>query len=92
MAASSLYRNKSVLGSHLRKMKARMGSVEAITATAHKMARILYSMMQNKTDYKEEGGDYYDQMAKQKTLKYLRKWADALGYKLEIKDSQVVNS
>ena len=45
MAASSLYRNDSVLGAHLRRMKARMGPIEAITATAHKMARSIYYMM-----------------------------------------------
>jgi len=83
MAASCLYRSTGVFGSHLRRMKARMGSVEAITATAHKMARTLYFMMVNKTNYHEEGGDYYDQLAKEKTLKYLKKKAEKLGYTLE---------
>jgi len=87
MAASSLYKNNSIFGAHLRRMKARMGSVEATTATAHKMARTLYAMMQNHTNYKEEGGDYYDHLAKEKTIKFLRKRAEALGYKLEVKDS-----
>lgn len=84
MAASSLYRSTNVFGAHLRKMKARMGAVEAITATAHKMARVLYTMVKNKTTYTELGGDFYDQQAKQKTLKYLRKRAEGLGYKLEM--------
>jgi len=42
MAASSLYKNQSVLGAHLRKMKARLGAIEATTATAYKMARTIY--------------------------------------------------
>lgn len=83
MAASSLYRSDSVLGAHLRKMKARMGKVEAITATAHKMARALYFMMLRKVDFQESGGDYYEQLHKEKALKYLKKRAQALGYSLE---------
>lgn len=66
-------------------MKARMGSVEAITATAHKMARTLYFMMLRKSNYEEVGGEYYDQLAKEKTLKFLQKRADALGFTLEMK-------
>lgn len=60
-----------------------MGPVEAITATAHKMARTIYFMMRNKTDYIEAGSDYYDRINKDKTLKFLKKRAASLGYNLE---------
>lgn len=83
MAASSLYKSSGVLGAYLRKMKARMGPVEAITATAHKMARSLYFMMQRHTNYQDAGGDYYDKLHEEKTLKFLRKRASALGFTLE---------
>jgi len=83
MAASTLYRSESVLGAHLRKMKARMGPVEAITATAHKMARALYFMMLRKTDFHDVGGDYYNKLNEQKALKYLTKRANSLGYTLK---------
>ena len=84
MAASALHRSQTVLGSYLRKMKARMGSVEAITATAHKMARTIYVMMSKGEDYKEVGVDYYDKLNEQKTLKYLHKRAASLGYTLQM--------
>ena len=64
-------------------MKARMGSVEATTATAHKMARTLYFMMVNKTDFQDLGGDYYEKQNRAKTLKYLNKKAQSLGYVLK---------
>jgi hypothetical protein len=80
MSASGLYRNDSVFGAHLRRMKARMGSVEATTATAHKMARTIYSMMVNKSDFQDLGGDYYDKINHAKTLRYLRKKAESLGF------------
>lgn len=84
MSASGLYRNDSVFGAHLRKMKARMGSVEATTATAHKMARTIYFMMVNKTNFEDAGGDYYEKLNHAKTLRHLRKKAQTLGYTLEI--------
>lgn len=83
MSASGLYRNKSVFGAHLRRMKARMGPVEAITATAHKMARAIYFMMLKKRDYEEAGDDYYDKINSDKTLKFLKKRAASMGYRLE---------
>jgi len=83
MAASSLYRSQTALGAHLRRMKARMGPVEAITATAHKMARAIYFMMLNKTNFIEAGADFYDKLNSEKTLKFLQKKAKSLGYVLE---------
>lgn len=89
MAASSLYRSKTVFGAHLRRMKARMGAIEATTATAHKMARAIYFMMLRKTDYQEAGTDYYDKLNQEKTLKFLKKRAESLGYTLKKANSSL---
>ena len=82
MAASTLYRNQSAYGAYLRKMKSRHGPVQAITGLAHKMARAIYCMLSDKQGFKEMGADYYDNLHKERTLKYLRKRATALGYSL----------
>lgn len=92
MAANSLYKNKSVFGAHLRRMKARMGPVEAITATAHKMARTIYYMMLRRTDFQDTGGDFYDKLNQEKTLKFLKKRAESLGYTLEKQKLQVTGN
>lgn len=47
MAASTLYRSSSALGAFLRRLKSRLGSMKAITATAHKIAVIIYHMLKN---------------------------------------------
>lgn len=60
-----------------------MGPIEATTSTAHKMARTLYFMMLRKTDFQDDGGDYYDRVNHEKTLKFLMKRAKSLGYTLE---------
>jgi transposase len=92
MAANSLYKNKSVFGAHLRRMKARMGPVEAITATAHKMARTIYYMMLRRVDFQDSGGDFYDKLNQEKTLKFLKKRAESLGYTLEKQKEQVTST
>ena len=44
LAAHGLHRSDSALGAFLRRKKAQMGAPKAITATAHKLARLIYSM------------------------------------------------
>ena len=68
-----------------------MGPVEAITATAHKMARAIYYMMLRKTDFQEAGADFYDKLHHEKTIKFLNKRAKLLGYTL-IKGENVSNT
>jgi len=41
MAAASLYRSRSALGAYLRRMTAKLGKPQAVTATAHKLARLM---------------------------------------------------
>jgi transposase len=51
MSASSLSSSKSPLGDYLRKMKSRLGKKGGVVATSHKLARIIYIMMKEKTPY-----------------------------------------
>ena len=45
MAAESLCRDKSYLGRFYRRMKNKLGGESAVTATAHKLARIIYTLV-----------------------------------------------
>ena len=85
MAANTLSRSNTALGAFLRRMKARLGPAKAITATAHKLAKILYTMINRKMSYKESGADYYEQANKERITKKLRKTADRLGFDLSPK-------
>jgi len=60
LAASSLYHSKSFLDTYHRRMKARLGAPKAITATAHKLARLIYCMLRFGTEYVDCGQDYYE--------------------------------
>ena len=51
MATQGLCRSNTFLGDYFRRMKARMGTPKAMTATAHKLARIVYYMITTQQEY-----------------------------------------
>ena len=63
-------------------MKARMGTPAAITATAHKLARLVYAMLRHGTEYVDAGQDYYERQYKRRVINNLAKRAKHLGYEL----------
>ena len=82
LAANSLYRNQSYLGDYFRKMRARHGAPKAITATAHKLARIVYAMLKNRTPYDESIFAAEQAKTRERQLKRLKKQAKNLGLTL----------
>jgi transposase len=51
VATQALHRSDCLLGDHFRRMKARMGAPKAMTATAHKLARIIFHMITTQQPY-----------------------------------------
>lgn len=82
MAASTLHRSNTALGAFLRRLKSRLGSPKAITATAHKIAKIIYNMLRYGVGYKEAGQDYYEQQYRDRMVKNLKKRAEEFGFSL----------
>ena len=82
LAAQSLSRSQSALGAFYRRMKAKHGPAKATTATAHKLARIVYFMLKNRTAYVDPGVTYYEQQYRDRTIRSLRRRAAALGMEL----------
>lgn len=78
-ATQSLHHAKAGLGNYYRKMKAKHGPKVATNATAHKMARIIYTMLKNKTAYVPIDLDDYEQKRRDYHLKKLEKQAAKLG-------------
>lgn len=60
MAAVTLERSQSALGGFYRRMKGRLGAAEAITATAHKLARIIYRLIKHGEPYIRQGMEDYE--------------------------------
>jgi transposase len=83
MAAESLSRDKSYLGQFYRRMKARLGGgEEAITAAAHKLARIIYTLVKKRVAYDEGHFARIEQQNQERHRQRLVKQARMLGYTL----------
>jgi transposase len=82
LAAMSLSRSDSALGAFYRRLRGRLGAPKAITATAHKLAKIVYNMLKHGKAYVDRGAQYYDQHYRQRAVKNLRRRAEALGFTL----------
>ena len=82
LAAQSLSRSPSVLGAFFRRMRAKLGALKAITATTHKLARILYHLLTTHEPYDETRLAQAEQNHRQRTESRLRSQARALGFQL----------
>jgi transposase len=80
LAAAALHHSQSAVGAFFRRMKARLGAPKAITATAHKLARLIYTMLKHGTAYVRQGMDEYEQQYRDRAVKNMTRRAKALGY------------
>jgi transposase len=82
MCAKSLFNSKSALGAYARRMRARCDSRIAITATAHKLARLIYRMLKHGEEYIDVGEEQYNAKFRANMLKILERKARRLGFQL----------
>lgn len=82
MAAMTLFNSKSAMGAYLRRQRARLGAPKAITATAHKLARLIYNMLKNGTDFVDVGQEQYEERYRSRVVKNMKRKAQELGYQL----------
>ena len=83
LAAWALMRSKSYLGAYLRRQRSRLGAPKAITATAHKLARIVYGLMRYGIAYVKETEAVYAEQVKERLEKQLRRRAAELGFEVK---------
>ena len=67
------------VGAFLRQMKARLGTPAALTATAHKLARIVYLALKHGLPYVRKSQEEYEARMKEKQLKALQRKTRQLG-------------
>ena len=82
LAANALHRSDSALGAFLRRKKAQLGAPKAITATARKLARLIYTMLRYGQEYVDAGAEYYETQHQQRALRSAKRRAAQLGYQL----------
>jgi transposase len=81
-AAYSLHHNLTPLGDYLRRMRSKLGPSAAITATAHKIAVIFYTLVKNQVEYDETLWATRDIHRKKRIEAKLKRQAWELGYRL----------
>lgn len=82
MAAQSLQSSHSALGEFYRRMRSKLGAPKAITATAHKLARIIYHLITTRKPYDESVFATLETHYRQQTANRLKTQAQALGFTL----------
>jgi transposase len=82
LAAQSLHHSKSGLGDFYRRMRAKLGAPKAITAAAHKLARIIFHLVTTRQEFDDAhfAGDQLKHMKRQENK--LRLKAKTLGFQL----------
>jgi transposase len=83
LAAQGLQRSQCAMGGYYRRMAARLGTGKAITATAHKLARLVYAMLTKGEEYVERSQEHYEQQHRDRSIRYLQRKAAAYGMRLE---------
>jgi transposase len=81
-AAMSLTRSKSALGAYYRRLAFRLGPPKAITATARKLAALVYHVLRGEINYQDPGAAAYLELHRTQHIKALRRRAKELGFSL----------
>lgn len=79
LAALGLSRSHCSMGAYYRKLALKMGSPKAITAVAHKLARIVYAMLSGQAEYVKEDQAKHEARYRDRAIKNLLKRAQELG-------------
>jgi hypothetical protein len=82
LAAAALRSSKSALGAYFRRLCSRMDKPKAVTAAAHKLARLIYTMLTKGQEYTDQGQDYYEERYRERVLHALSQRAAKLGMKM----------
>ena len=82
LAAGSVMRADCAFGAFYRRQKARLGPGQAVVATAHLIARLVYRMLKYQVEYEPLSVAEYEKHYREQQLKYLEKKAAKFGLQL----------
>jgi transposase len=83
LAAWGLMRSTGYLGAYLRRQRSRLGSPKAVTATAHKLARVVYALMRHGVGYVKRTEQEHAEQTRQRMEKQFHRRAKELGYEVK---------
>jgi transposase len=87
MAAVAVGRSHTALGGFYRRLAARIGKPQALTATARKLAVLIYRVLKGDLEYRDPGPDAYEAQQRTRLMRRLRQHAARLGCALVNRDT-----
>jgi transposase len=81
-AANTLMRSHSYLGAQYRRLRTKLGAPKAITAMAHRLARLVYRMLKYGQAYVDKGTEYYEHRYREQQIQFLTRKAAKLGLQI----------
>ena len=81
-AALALRLAAAAMGAYHRRMCARMDKAKAVTAAAHRLARLIYAMLTQGKEYTGQGQDDFEERYRQRVAASFSRRAQQLGMKL----------
>lgn len=81
-AAASVIRSQSAFGAFYRRKRAQLGPLQALVATAHKIARTVYHLLKERLPYQDIGAAEYERKHAERELAALQRKAAKLGFTL----------
>ena len=82
LAAVTLTRTQTALGAAHRRLAYRIGKAKAVTATARKLAILVYRTLKHGIVYADPGAEAYDRQHRASVVRNIRRRAATLGYEL----------
>jgi transposase len=79
LGASTLLKSQTYFGTQYRRLRSKLGAPKAITAMAHRLARLVYRMLKYGQPYVDKGAEYYEQRNRPLQIEFVRKRAAQLG-------------
>ena len=71
--------SKSALGAYFRRMCSHMDKPKAVTAAAHKVARLIYTLLTKGEEYTDQGQDYFEERYRERVIRQITQRAAKLG-------------
>jgi transposase len=81
-AANTLLRSRSYLGAQFRRLRTKLGAPKAITAMAHRLARLVYRMLKYGQAYVDKGTEYYEHRFREQQIQLLTRKAAKFGLQI----------
>ena len=78
--AAALRSSKSALGAYFRRMCSYMDKPKAGTAAAHKLARLIYTLLTKGEEYTDQGQEDFEERYRERFIRQITQRAAKLGF------------